>query len=45
MREESTAILHFPGVLPGGAQDVTFTIVPKTGVGPSGPATVPLQGQ
>jgi hypothetical protein len=44
MREESTAILHFPGVLPGGAQDVTFTIVPKTGVGPSGPATVPLQG-
>jgi hypothetical protein len=43
MKEESTAKLSFPTALPKGATEVIFTVQPKTGVGPSGPATVAVQ--
>ena len=29
--------------LPGQSSEVTFTVKPDTGVGPSGPATLPVQ--
>jgi hypothetical protein len=43
MKEESTRSIGFSRPLPEGTDAVTFTVKPATGVGPSGPATVPVQ--
>ena len=41
--EESTATLALPEAVPAGASDLTFTVRPKTGAGPTNPVTVPVQ--
>jgi hypothetical protein len=42
-KEESTATLRLPQPVPAGAKEVTFEVRPATGVGPSGPVTLPVQ--
>ena len=44
IQEEATQALHFPTPLPGGATEVTFTVRPTTGAGPSSPSTLPVEG-
>ncbi|GAB7005757.1 hypothetical protein JCM18899A_32300 [Nocardioides sp. AN3] len=44
VKEEQTATLTLPTALPAGASDVTFTFTAHTGVAPSKPATIPVQG-
>jgi hypothetical protein len=45
MKEESTATLALPKPVPAGADDVTFDVELTTGVGPTSPVTLPVQGQ
>ena len=44
IKEEATQALRFPTPLPGGATEVTFTVRPTTGAGPSSPSTLPVEG-
>jgi hypothetical protein len=44
VKEQQTATLTLPGRIPAGAGEVTFTFTSHTGVGPTKPATIPLQG-
>jgi len=44
MKEESTRTLVFPTPLRAGTGQVTFTVRPTTGAGPSSPASLPVQG-
>jgi hypothetical protein len=44
LREEATGTLRLPKPLPAGTKEVTLTVEPSTGVGPPGPATIPVQG-
>jgi hypothetical protein len=45
MKEESTLKLTFGTALPAGAKDVEFTATATTGVGPSSPSDLPVQGK
>lgn len=44
-KEESTDILTFPTTLPDGTSEVEFTVTMTTGVGPTSPPVLPVQGQ
>jgi hypothetical protein len=44
LKEESTAKLAVPEPVPDGATEVTFTVQMATGVGPTSPVTLPVQG-
>jgi hypothetical protein len=44
VKEESTATLALPTPVPDHARQVTFSVEPVTGAGPSGPVTLPVQG-
>lgn len=44
LTEESSATLPLPAAVPDGTAAVTFEVTPTTGVGPTGPATIPVQG-
>ena len=44
LKEEASATLPIPKPLPAGASSVTFVITMSSGFGPTGPATVPVQG-
>jgi hypothetical protein len=43
LKEEATGTLRLPEPIPAGTKEVTFTVRPTTGVGPTGPATIPVQ--
>jgi hypothetical protein len=45
LKEETTGRLRPPTPVPTDAKEVTFTVKPTTGVGPTGPATIPVQRQ
>jgi hypothetical protein len=44
LEEEASATLAVPKAVPDGAGEVVFTVRMSTGVGPTGPATLPVQG-
>lgn len=44
MKEEAIDRLTFPQAVPAGAKEVTFTLHPSTGAGPSSPSTLPVKG-
>ncbi|MCW2751934.1 MAG: hypothetical protein JWR83_3044 [Aeromicrobium sp.] len=44
LKEEASATLKLPNSLPTGASEVTFVITMTSGAGPTGPVTVPVQG-
>ncbi|WP_051552013.1 hypothetical protein [Nocardioides sp. URHA0020] len=43
LQEESTGTVVAPKRLPAGAKEVTFTVRPTTGVGPTSPVVLPVQ--
>jgi len=43
-KEESTTTVTFPTAVPQGASEVTVRVTTTSGVGPSGPVTLPVQG-
>jgi hypothetical protein len=43
LQEESTGTLVVPEPVPHGAKELTFTVQPTTGVGPTSPVTLPVQ--
>jgi hypothetical protein len=45
LTEESTATLPLPTALPAGTSEVDFAVHLTTGVGPTGPVTLPVQGR
>jgi hypothetical protein len=44
LAEESSATLPLPAAVPDGATELTFDVQLTTGVGPSSPVTIPVQG-
>jgi hypothetical protein len=44
LKEEATGTLRLPKPIAAGTKEVTFTVLPTTGVGPPGPSTIPVQG-
>ncbi|MEO5664541.1 MAG: hypothetical protein ABIR39_14805 [Nocardioides sp.] len=44
IKEEASATLMSPQAVPTGTKELTFTVQSTTGVGPSSPVTLPVQG-